>query len=137
MRLDLGARARSGNLWVVTGAKLGFLAVALGAFGAHALKGRLTEQQLAIYHTAAQYQMYQALALVALGLWSGQHRRDMRLAGWSWVAGITLFSGSLYALAMTDIRVLGAITPFGGVLLLFGWIVFAFRAWGVVDGTHP
>ena len=101
----------------------------LGAFAAHGLAKQISEPSLAIFKTAAQYQMYHALALVGLGLWCNIQRQGMPVAGWCWIAGITIFSGSLYALALTDIKILGAITPIGGLLLMLGWIVFAFRAW--------
>jgi uncharacterized membrane protein YgdD (TMEM256/DUF423 family) len=123
------APSSAGNAWVAIGCVSGFLAVALGAFGAHGLSQRLGERALAVYHTGAQYQMYHALGLVMLGLWCNHQGQDVGLVGWSWVIGTLLFSGSLYALALTDIKILGAITPFGGLLFLLGWIVFAFRAW--------
>ena len=118
-----------GNQYLAAGGFSGFLSVAFGAFGAHALKNNLTDQQLEIYKTGAHYQMVHALALVALGLWCNQQNQKMTVAGWSWIAGSALFSGSLYALAVTDVKMLGIITPFGGILLMLGWIVFAFRAW--------
>ena len=101
------------------------LAVALGAFGAHALKARLPPDLLAVWTTASHYHLVHAVALVALA--SG--RRD---PGRSWsvlLAGIVLFAGSLYALALSGIRGLGAITPIGGVLLVAGWIMLAREAW--------
>jgi uncharacterized membrane protein YgdD (TMEM256/DUF423 family) len=118
-----------GNPWIAAGAVAGFLAVALGAFGAHALSGRLSESALTIYRLGAQYQMYHALALIGLGLWSNIQHQPTNAAGGCFVAGIFIFSGSLYALALTDIKVLGAITPLGGISLMAGWILFAFRAW--------
>jgi uncharacterized membrane protein YgdD (TMEM256/DUF423 family) len=118
-----------GNRYLAAGGFSGFFAIALGAFGAHALKNNLTEQQQEIYRTAAHYQIVHALALLALGLWCNQQNQKMAVAGWSWIIGSLLFSGSLYALAVSDIKILGAITPFGGILLMLGWIVFAFRAW--------
>jgi uncharacterized membrane protein YgdD (TMEM256/DUF423 family) len=120
---------RTGNLWVAAGCTSGFLAVAIGAFGAHGLKDSLSEAGLAIYHTGSQYQMAHALALVGLGIWCNQQGQKMSVTGWSWIAGSILFSGSLYALALSDIRWLGAITPLGGLLFMLGWILFAFRAW--------
>lgn len=123
------AASTSGNGFVVLGCAYGFLAVALGAFGAHALAQRLSERALAVYHTGAQYQMIHALALIALGLWCNQQGQTLSAVGWCWGLGVLLFSGSLYALALTDIKMLGAITPFGGVLFLLGWILFAFKAW--------
>jgi uncharacterized membrane protein YgdD (TMEM256/DUF423 family) len=104
----------------VTGAGLGFLGVLAGAFGAHALDGRLTTEMHAIWETAARYQITHAVVLLFAG-WVGA-----RAAGWLLVAGIVLFSGSLYALALTGVRVLGAITPLGGLCLLAGWLALAF-----------
>ncbi len=116
--------------WIGIGALFGFLSVALGAFGAHSLKESLSEKSAAIYQTAAQYQMSHALALVLFGLWASQNPDAARpWVGWAFTAGILLFSGSLYALAMTGIRGFGAITPLGGVSFLVGWIMFAFLAW--------
>jgi uncharacterized membrane protein YgdD (TMEM256/DUF423 family) len=118
-----------GNRWVFIGAISGFVSVAMGAFGAHALSQRLSERSLAIYHTAAQYQMYQALALVLFGIWANQQPQSSSSVGICWTVGTLVFSGSLYALALTDIKILGAITPIGGVLFLAGWILFAIQAW--------
>jgi uncharacterized membrane protein YgdD (TMEM256/DUF423 family) len=100
------------------------LAVASGAFASHALKDRLTERALAIFETATKYQMYHALALILLGiLWiqSQSTALSFPIAGWAFIAGIILFSGSLYALSLSGIKILGAITPFGGVAFLIGW----------------
>ena len=105
------------------------IAVAAGAFGAHALRDRLTPDMLAIFETAARYQMYHALALLAvawmLGRWPGPW--PVR-AGWLFLAGTVLFSGSLYLLALTGVRWLGAITPMGGLAWLAGWICLAVGA---------
>jgi uncharacterized membrane protein YgdD (TMEM256/DUF423 family) len=105
------------------GALLGFLDVAFGAFGAHALRERLSTDLLAVFETGVRYQMYHALAIlivaVVLSL-SGNAR--VVWAGWCFVAGIVLFSGSLYVLALTGIGMLGAITPLGGLFFLAGWI---------------
>jgi uncharacterized membrane protein YgdD (TMEM256/DUF423 family) len=96
------------------------LAVALGAFGAHALQSRLPPDRLAIFETAVRYQMYHALALLAVAVARAQGGRRAALAGWAFVAGIVLFSGSLYALVLTDVRAWGAVTPFGGLSFLVG-----------------
>lgn len=103
-----------------------FLAVAAGAFGAHALRSRLSPELLAVFETGARYQMYHALALIAVA-WAASHwpLPSVRLAGWLFIAGTVLFSGSLYLLALTGTRWLGAITPLGGVLLLAGWLALA------------
>lgn len=113
----------SGMNWLRIGAILGGLAVAGGAFAAHGLEKTLDERGLALFETAARYQMYHALALVAVGLLATRAGavRALDVAGWSFLVGIVLFSGSLYALALTRIKWLGAITPFGGVLFLVGW----------------
>lgn len=107
----------------------GFLAVAAGAFGAHALKARLTADQLQVWETAARYQMYHVapLFVVAWLLSQGPCPWAMR-AGWAFVVGTVLFSGSLYALALSGITRLGAITPLGGVAFLAGWAMLALAA---------
>ena len=108
------------------GALMGFVGVGLGAFGAHGLKGRLSPDMLAIFETGVRYQMYHALALLAVGaLMSRIEGRAVVVAGWSFAAGILIFSGSLYALALTGITTLGAVTPIGGVAFLAGWIALA------------
>lgn len=117
--------------WVRIAAVLGFLAVGLGAFGAHGLKGRLESLgTMAIYQTAVQYHMYHALALLAVGLMAGPFRTGTSgtIAGWSFVAGVTIFSGSLYILAVTNLKWLGAITPIGGVAMMVGWAALAVAA---------
>ena len=104
-----------------------FLAVALGAFGAHALKSRLSPEMTGVWQTAVQYHAWHALALFGVGLlmlhWP--ERADLGLASWLLVAGIVLFSGSLYVLALSGLRGLGAVTPIGGVAFLAGWAVLA------------
>jgi uncharacterized membrane protein YgdD (TMEM256/DUF423 family) len=111
------------RLFFGLGALAGGLAVALGAFGAHGLRTRLAADALAIFETAVRYQMYHALALFAvvfaLTRWPGSVLPAV--AGWLFVAGTVLFSGSLYLLALTDTRWLGAVTPFGGLALIAGW----------------
>jgi uncharacterized membrane protein YgdD (TMEM256/DUF423 family) len=109
----------------------GFLSVALGAFGAHALKNRLDESALSVYQTAVQYQFYHSLALLGVGLfllWQPQSRLLLG-SGVALLAGILLFSGSLYLLSFTGIRWLGAITPLGGLCFLLAWALFALAAW--------
>ncbi|MBI2301097.1 MAG: DUF423 domain-containing protein [Armatimonadetes bacterium] len=116
--------------FTLTGAVAGCLAVALGAFAAHGLKARLDAAALETFRTGAQYQMYHALALFAVA--SVAARRPSRAAtaaGWLFVAGMVLFSGSLYALALTGAKVLGAVTPFGGLCFLAGWAALAKAAW--------
>ncbi|MFP2926836.1 DUF423 domain-containing protein [Pyxidicoccus sp. 3LG] len=116
--------------FLVLGAVNAFLSVAAGAFGAHALRARLPVDMQVIFETGARYHMYHALGLVAVGL-LGHFRPSPLLAGagWSMLAGIVLFSGSLYALALSGTRVLGAITPLGGLGFLAGWLLFAMAAW--------
>lgn len=118
--------------WVVTGAAYAFLSVVLGAFGGHGLKDVLDPKAFSVFLIGVQYQMYHALALLALGLWAGQHPTvNTSWVGWAFTLGVALFSFSLYALALTDIKILGLITPIGGVLFLMGWIGFVFKAWKV------
>ncbi|MCL4761848.1 MAG: DUF423 domain-containing protein [Burkholderiales bacterium] len=115
---------------LVAGSLLLFAAVALGAFGAHALKARLTPDLQGVWQTAVQYHAWHALALLAVGLvLLVRPQAGAGLAGWLFVAGIVLFSGSLYAMALTGVRGLGAVTPFGGVAFLAGWLAFAWSAW--------
>jgi uncharacterized membrane protein YgdD (TMEM256/DUF423 family) len=113
--------------FLLIGALVAALAVALGAFGAHALKARLAPDLLAVYHTAVQYHFYHALGLILIGLAAGQIAGSvwLKAAGWTMLAGIVLFSGSLYVLALTGQRSLGAITPVGGLAFIAGWILFA------------
>lgn len=111
------------RLFATIGALSAFLAVAAGAFGAHALRARLDTQALQTFETAARYQMYHALALFAvawvLTRWTSP---AAPIAGWLFIIGTVLFSGSLYALALTGARALGAITPIGGLAFLGGWV---------------
>lgn len=110
------------KLWLATGAGYALAAVALGAFGAHALKARLAPEMLAVWRTAVEYHFYHALALVLVGLWARSAPASLlTAAGACFAIGVLLFSGSLYALALSGVRGLGAITPLGGVLFLAGW----------------
>ena len=112
--------------FAATGAIFGFLAVVLGAFGAHALKSRLAPEMLAVFETGARYQMYHALALIGAAWAVGTAEpRYARWSAWAFVAGTVFFCGSLYALALSGVRALGAITPLGGGLLLLGWWLLA------------
>jgi len=115
--------------FLLIGAVAAFIGVAFGAFGAHALRGRLSPDMLEVFETGVRYQMYHALALlltaVALARFDGW---IVRSAGWLFTAGIILFSGSLYALALSGVRVLGAITPIGGLAFLAGWAFLAVAA---------
>ena len=123
------------RLALTMGALLAMAAVALGAFGAHALKGRLEPDMATVWQTAVQYHGWHALALLAAGLLL-LHRPDavaVAAAGWMFAAGIVLFSGSLYLLALTGARGLGAVTPFGGLAFLAGWAAFAWGAWRTLE----
>ena len=117
------------RLFFGLGAASAFIAVALGAFAAHGLKARLGADLLAAFETGVRYQMFHALALLVTAI--AVARFDgwiARAAGWCFLAGIVLFSGSLYALALTGIRTLGAVTPLGGVAFLVGWALLVYLA---------
>lgn len=115
--------------FVLIGALAGFIGVALGAFGAHGLKTRVSPDMLAVFETGVRYQMYHAIALLLLGALAPMlSPRLATIAGWGFIVGILVFSGSLYALVLSDIRILGAITPIGGVAFLIGWACLAYAA---------
>src|SRR5207249_1179064 len=108
--------------FLLIGAISGFLGVAFGAFGAHALRERLSPEMLAVFETGVRYQIYHALALFGTGLLLTRMGGWLiATAAWFFVAGIVLFSGSLYALALTGVTILGAVTPVGGLCFLIGW----------------
>jgi uncharacterized membrane protein YgdD (TMEM256/DUF423 family) len=117
------------RIFFALGAVAGVTAVALGAFAAHGLKGKLSPDLFDVFEVGARYHMYHALALLgtawAVTRWPGG---ATTAAGWLFVAGIVLFSGSLYALAVTGIRPLGAITPLGGVCFIAGWVALGYAA---------
>jgi uncharacterized membrane protein YgdD (TMEM256/DUF423 family) len=118
------------GLWIAMGAAFGFVGVLLGAFGAHALKTRLDAPLLEVWQTAVAYQFYHALALLAVGLLLRTAPSALlQAAGVCFAAGILLFSGSLYALCLSGLRGLGAITPLGGLLFLAGWASLFWAAW--------
>jgi uncharacterized membrane protein YgdD (TMEM256/DUF423 family) len=121
------------RVFLSLGAVSALIAVAVGAFGAHALRDRLSVDMLGTWQTAAAYQMYHALALVTVGIVLGRFSVDgavwLTVAGWSFLAGTLLFSGSLYALALSGTTWLGAITPLGGVAFLLGWGALAIGVW--------
>ena len=122
------------QLYVWAGAA-GFLGVALGAFGAHALKARLPPDMLAVFETGVRYQMYHVFALLAAAwAWGRWPSRIFAAASWLFGAGIIIFSGSLYLLALTGLRWLGAITPLGGLAFLAGWLCLA---WGAHIKMRP
>jgi uncharacterized membrane protein YgdD (TMEM256/DUF423 family) len=117
------------RLFLIVGALAAAVAVAAGAFGAHGLRGTLPPERLEIFETAARYQMYHALALFLAAWLSSRDAGPASLvAGWAFLVGIVLFSGSLYALSLSGTRWLGAITPFGGIAFLVGWISLAWAA---------
>lgn len=117
------------RVFVLMGAVFGGLGVAAGAFGAHALRSQLEPRMLEVFETAARYQMYHALALFAAAwIYQQSQAPAAQVAGWAFVAGILLFSGSLYAMAFTGVRGLGAITPIGGAGFLIGWLALAVAA---------
>ena len=121
------------RLFFAAGALSAFIGVALGAFAAHGLKERLDANMLAIFETGVRYQMYHALGLLAVGWactkWPGAW---VNASGWLLIAGTVIFSGSLYVLALTGVRWLGAITPFGGLAFLTGWLCLA---WAVLRSS--
>lgn len=119
------------RLALVLASLLAAVAFSAGAFGAHALKSRLSADMLAIWQTAVLYHALHALALFGAGLLllARPEATPARLAAWLFVAGIVLFSGSLYALALSGVRALGAVTPFGGVAMIAGWLALAWAAW--------
>jgi uncharacterized membrane protein YgdD (TMEM256/DUF423 family) len=118
------------RIFFALGAISAGLAVALGAFAAHGLRSRILPEALQTFETGARYHMYHALALLAVAWaatrWPGG---AVTAAGWLFVAGTLLFSGSLYLLAVTGVRTLGAITPFGGLAFILGWLALAWAAW--------
>jgi uncharacterized membrane protein YgdD (TMEM256/DUF423 family) len=118
------------RLLYIGAALAGFLGVAFGAFGAHALRAKLSPEMLAVFETGVRYQMYHAFATVAAA-WAFAHwrQRVFRTAGVLFLVGIVVFSGSLYVLALSGERWLGAITPLGGLAFLAGWLMLAFGAW--------
>ena len=117
------------RLFLALGAASAAVAVAAGAFGAHGLRARLAPDLLAVFETGARYQMYHALGLIAVA-WAASRSPGAAAAaaGWCFVAGTVLFSGSLYVLSTTGLRWLGAITPFGGLAFIAGWILLALAA---------
>jgi uncharacterized membrane protein YgdD (TMEM256/DUF423 family) len=120
------------KFWFFSAAIFGFLSVALGAFGAHSLRNILDEYGKSIYEKAVLYQMFHTVALFAVGVIQYFDKEtSFSMAGWGFLIGIILFSGSLYLLATTGIKWLGAITPMGGVAFLFGWL---WLVWAIIKG---
>ena len=118
---------RTARLFLLLGCIAALLAVALGAFGAHGLKARIAPELMSAYKTGVEYHFYHALGLICVGLAACQLPQSAYLerAGWAMLAGIVLFSGSLYLLALTGVGALGAITPLGGLAFLAAWGLFA------------
>jgi uncharacterized membrane protein YgdD (TMEM256/DUF423 family) len=118
------------KLFLILGAINAFLAVALGAFGAHGLEGKLTEKYLKVWETGVTYHMYHALGLVLIAILADKWPNSpiIGFSGWLMVIGILLFSGSLYVLSTSGIKVLGAITPLGGVAFLAAWVLIIIAA---------
>ena len=125
----MGSR-RMDRVFFSIGAILAALGVAAGAFGAHGLRARVGPEMLAVFETGVRYHLFHALALLAVA-WASTRWASaaIRGAGWLFVVGIVLFSGSLYVLCLTGVRALGAITPFGGAALIAGWVLLAWGAW--------
>jgi uncharacterized membrane protein YgdD (TMEM256/DUF423 family) len=118
------------RIFVLLGGISGFLAVAFGAFGAHALRARISADMLEVYKTGVNYHMAHALALILVGILAARTPDNalLRGSGWLFVAGIVLFSGSLYVLAISGVRGFGAVTPLGGLCFLAGWVLFIMAA---------
>lgn len=119
------------KLFLFLGSINAFLAVALGAFGAHYLKQKLSSDMLDVFHTGVQYHMIHALGLILIAVLSDKLANSsmVSVSGWALFIGIVLFSGSLYALSLTGIKWFGPITPLGGVSFLLGWVLLAIAAW--------
>lgn len=118
------------KIFIILGAINGFLAVALGAFGAHGLEGKISDHYLNVWQKAVQYQMFHAGGLLVVGLLSLKISSSLiNWSGWLMFIGIVLFSGSLYVLAVSQIKILGAITPFGGVSFLVAWVLMVIAAY--------
>jgi len=116
--------------WIALGALNAAIAVAAGAFAAHGLRGKLDARALEVFETGARYHMYHAFAIIGAGLVASLGvSRGAATASWLFQAGIVLFSGSLYALALTGVKTLGAVTPFGGLAFLAGWLWLAWTTW--------
>ena len=119
------------KLFITLASLSGMLAVVFGAFGAHALKGKLDDQALKVFETAVQYHFYHTFALLVVGVIALSQPQTVLLksSGWLFVIGILVFSGSLYLLSLTGVRWLGAITPLGGLALIAGWGCLAAAGW--------
>ncbi|MGI8501304.1 MAG: DUF423 domain-containing protein [Hassallia sp.] len=123
------------QIFLSIGAIFGGLSVAAGAFASHALGEKISDRSLEIFETAARYQMYHALALLLVALLLSIYQQSppptLLASGWLFIIGIALFSGSLYALSLTNVKILGAIAPLGGAAFIAGWGALAFAAWSL------
>lgn len=123
------------QLFLSVAAIFGGLSVATGAFASHALREKISERSLEIFQTGARYQMYHALALLFVALLLSRTTPPLPttlvVTGWLFIIGVTIFSGSMYALSLTDVKSLGAIAPIGGAALIAGWGTLAFAAWSL------
>ncbi|MBK1988028.1 DUF423 domain-containing protein [Sphaerospermopsis aphanizomenoides BCCUSP55] len=119
------------QIFLTVAAIFGGLSVAAGAFGAHALREKVSERMLEIFDTGARYQMYHALALLLVAILISRQETPpatLFISGWLFIIGVTIFSGSLYVITLTGIKSLGAIAPLGGISLMTGWAILAFAA---------
>ncbi|WP_438461626.1 DUF423 domain-containing protein [Staphylococcus pseudintermedius] len=116
------------KVFIILGALNALMAVGTGAFGAHALDGKLSEHYMSVWEKATTYQMYHGLGLMLIGIIGGALNLNVGWAGWLMFLGIVFFSGSLYILSLTQVSVLGAITPIGGILFVISWLMLAIAA---------
>ena len=121
------------KVFIILGALNALMSVGTGAFGAHGLEGKLSEKYMSVWEKATTYQMYHGLGLILIGIISGVTSINVNWAGWLMFLGIVFFSGSLYVLALTQVRVLGAITPIGGICFILGWLLLVIAS---VSYTH-
>ncbi|AKS70000.1 membrane protein [Staphylococcus schleiferi] len=116
------------KVFIILGALNALMAVGTGAFGAHALDGKLSEHYMSVWEKATMYQMHHGLGLILIGIIGGALHLNVGWAGWLMFIGIVCFSGSLYILSLTQVSILGAITPIGGVLFVISWLMLAIAA---------
>lgn len=129
MSVSPACHVRIERTWIIVACTVAFIAVAGGAFGAHGLRDRVTEQALGWWETGARYAMFHVVGLVVVALQAGTRAaKRARVAGLLFTFGALLFTGSLWTMTLTDVRILGAVTPFGGLSFLAGWVVLATTA---------
>lgn len=126
---EIPSTMQANRTFLAVAAVLGFLAVAIGAFGAHGLKPHLTQEAMGWFETGSRYHFYHSLAILAVALLAKGDSKLWSYTGWAFLLGILLFSGSLYVMAVTGIKVLGAVTPVGGLAFLAGWGMLAVAGW--------